>query len=308
MKERAQRLDEEYAAALRDHLAGEGEASLQQAYELGRRAIASGLGLVDMAALHYQAVLSLLPPSPGPGECARAIEAAGAFLAEGLGPFEMAYRGFREASDVLRRLNETLEEEAKRIAHALHDDAGQILVSAHLALESLAADMPAARDRLQEARGLLDQVEEQIRGLSHELRPTILDDLGLVPALEFLAKGMAKRAGIAITVEGPRDRRLPAAVETALYRIVKEGLANVSRHARASRARVRVEHEGRLARCAVKDDGKGFDVSEVMARKGERGLGLGGMRQRLGALGGTLEIVSSPGRGTELQITIPLEG
>ena len=105
-----------------------------------------------------------------------------------------------------------------------------------------------------------------------------------------------------------RDRRLPPPVETALYRIVKEGLANVSRHARATRARVRVEHEGRLARCAVKDDGKGFDVSEVMARKGERGLGLGGMRQRLGALGGTLEIVSSPGRGTELQITIPLEG
>jgi len=307
MKETALQLDAEYAAALRDHLAGGGEASLQRAYELGRRAVASGLGLVEMAALHHQAVLSLLPPSPEPGECAQAIKAAGAFLAEGLGPFEMAYRGFREASDVLRRLNETLEEEAKRIAHALHDDAGQILVSVHLALESLATDLPAGRDRLREARDLLDQVEEQIRGLSHELRPTILDDLGLVPALEFLAKGMAKRAGIAITVEGPRDRRLPPAVETALYRIVKEGLANVSRHARASRARIRVEHEGRLARCAIQDDGKGFDVPEVMARNGEHGLGLGGMRQRLGALGGTLEILSAPGQGTELQITIPVE-
>lgn len=214
----------------------------------------------------------------------------------------------KRVQEALRRLNETLEEEARRIAHALHDEAGQLLASVQLALEEVARTLaPPAGERLREVRRLLDLTEEQLRRLSHELRPTILDDLGLVPALEFLAGGVSARGGLRITVAGSWEGRLPALVETALYRSVQEALTNVTRHARATRVSVYLEREGEAIRCAVRDDGGGFDVPAALARRGERGLGLIGIRERVAALGGTLEILSSPGRGCELAITIPLE-
>src|SRR2546425_13300831 len=97
----------------------------------------------------------------------------------------MTHRGFREGVAALRRLNEMLEEEARRIAHALHDEAGRLLVSVHLALQEAAGGLPPrVRDRLEKVREPLDEIEKHLRRLSHELRPTILDDLGLLPALE----------------------------------------------------------------------------------------------------------------------------
>jgi signal transduction histidine kinase len=146
-----------------------------------------------------------------------------------------------------------------------------------------------------------------VRRLSHELRPTLLDDMGLVPALEYLAQGISERTGMPITIEGFRDSRLPPGVETALYRVVREALNNVVKHAKATRVRVSVQKEGAAARCSVRDDGVGFDVSSVAKRKGERGFGLAGIRERLGALSGTVQINSAPGWGTELLVTIPLE-
>ena len=307
MKETAPPLGDRYTAALRDHLAGAGEAPLQQAYEIGRGAMADGLGILEMAALHHRALLSVVRDAPDAAASDSTIRAAEVFFAESLSPFEMAHRDFREAHCALRRLNETLEEEARRIAHALHDEAGQLLASVHLALEAIARELPAAGQRLQEVRELLRLIEEQLRRLSHELRPTILDDLGLVPALDFLAQGASSRTGVAITIESALGLRLSPPVETALYRVVQEALTNAARHARANRVQVRLMPDGRAVRCTVRDDGKGFDLSEAMARKGERGLGLVGIRERLSALGGTLAITTALGRGTELQITIPVE-
>ena len=206
-----------------------------------------------------------------------------------------------------RRLNETLEQEARRIAHALHDETGQLLAVVHIALDDCARDLPpAARERLQEVRGHLDQVEEQLRRLSHELRPTILDNLGLVPALEFLSERITKRTGLAIIVEGSTEGRLPTPVETALYRVVQEGLTNATKHAKATHVRIQLQREDQQIRCAILDNGIGFDLSAVVAKKGDRGLGLIGIQERLKALDGKLQITSTPGHGTAVRITIPV--
>jgi signal transduction histidine kinase len=210
--------------------------------------------------------------------------------------------------DALRRLTERLEREAERLAHALHDDAGPLLTAAHITLAHVARDIPSARERLDEVRRQLDQIEAHLRRLAHEMRPRILDDLGLVPALDFLASGVEQRAGILVRVEGDRDLRLPALVETTLYRLTQEALTNASRHAHASEVAVLVAREPGLLRCTIQDDGVGFDPPAVLGRRGEPSLGLFATRERLEALGGKLEILSAPGRGTTLVVTIPMEG
>ena len=291
---------------MRDYLGGPEEAALHRAYEVGRRALDEGLGVLEIAVLHHNALLRTLGGALTAEESTGMVKIAESFFVESLVPFEMAHRGFREANTALRRLNERLEEEARRIAHALHDEAGQLLACVYIALEGIARELPSpSRERLQEIRALLDQIEEQLRRLSHELRPTILDDFGLVPALEFLAEGVSKRVGLPITVEGPRDDRLPFSLETALYRIVQEALTNVARHAQATHASVKVQQDPRMILCSIKDNGVGFDVSAVKDSKGQRGLGLLGIRERLEVLGGTVEVTSRPGQGTEMSITIP---
>jgi len=308
MKRPFQALLRQYTHALEDHLAGGGETALQEAYELGRRALAEGLGVLDLASVHYEALMTMLLQRSVTEDFTPTVKSAANFFAESLSPFEMTHRGYREANIALRHLNEMLEEEAKRIAHALHDEAGQLLASVHLALEEVARELPPpAGDRLQKVRGLLDQIEMQLRRLSHELRPTILDDLGLLPALEFLATGISARTRIPISVEGSSVKRLPHVIETALYRIVQEALTNVTKHAQATRVTVCLQREDQMVRCSIRDNGIGFDSAVVLAPRIERGLGFVGIQERLNSLGGKLQIVSFPGRGTELLITIPLE-
>jgi len=139
------------------------------------------------------------------------------------------------------------------------------------------------------------------------LRPTILDDLGLVPAIQFLAEGVSKRTNQAITIHTSVTDRLPTNVEIGLYRIVQEALTNVVKHSRARNVHIQVDLSVGLLRCSIRDDGTGFDVPAVLARKGDGSLGLRGIQERLDALGGRLEIQSSPGRGTSLLINVPLE-
>ena len=199
------------------------------------------------------------------------------------------------------------EEEARRIAHELHDEAGQLLAALHISLDDLVAQVPAQEASFQKLRGVLDRVEAQLRRLARELRPTILDDLGLAPALEWLAQGLAERRDVRIAVAAPEARLAPEA-ETALYRIVQEALTNALRHARPRRIAVEVREEGPHIRAVVRDDGHGFDVAAAWAERGDRGLGLIGMRERAEALGGTLEIRSTPGAGTEVCAMVPREG
>ncbi|MBI3545564.1 MAG: hypothetical protein HY081_03080 [Gammaproteobacteria bacterium] len=305
-----QKLALRYTEVLQDYMNGAGEGALRQAYELGREAVIQELGILDMVAMHDEAAKIVVRQNKSFQEnTLKQIKTMNAFLMESLSPFEITHRSYREANGALHRLNETLEEETKRIAHMLHDDATQLLAAVHIALADLMEDLPSDMSaRVREVRGHLDQIEFQLRRISHELRPTVLDDLGLIPALEFLAEGISKRTALAIVTEGTTNGRLPASIETTIYRIVQEALMNAAKHARATHTMVEIAREPYLIHCAIRDNGCGFNVQETLAQKGQRGLGLITIRERLNAVGGSLQINSSAQRGTEMLVSIPLEG
>ncbi len=203
---------------------------------------------------------------------------------------------FRRASD---RLLTVQEDERRRIALELHDGVGQMLTALSLRLEATtsARDEPA----IGEARRLAADALGETRRLANRLRPARLDQVGLVAALRELAL----HAGIGVELEvapGVDDRRLDPAATAEAYRVVQEALSNVARHAGVDRARVVVDAlEGRL-RIRVVDDGRGFDLGAATGS----GLGLVGMQERARLLGGELSIESAPGRGTTIELRVPL--
>src|SRR5712692_4491435 len=299
--------EDEYRSSLREYAAGGGEPALGRAYELGRRALTEQKSLVEMASLHHQAVLALVRDAESGKRREELLRSGGEFLAECLSPYEMAHRGFQDAVKALRQLNETLEEEINRIAYAVHDEAGQLLVAVHLALAEAALELPEPQQaQFARIKELLNQVEKHLRRYSHELRPTILDDLGWIPAIRFLAEGISKRAGLPIHIDATVSERLSPTIETTLYRMVQEALTNAVKHAKASNIWIRAWRENLLLSCSIRDDGGGFD-SRLLQAAGRKGLGLIAMQERVSAIGGTLRIKSRPGRGTELLIRLSLE-
>jgi signal transduction histidine kinase len=303
------RLSGLYATALRSFLRRSGERPLSRAYALGREALSAGLGILDMATIHDSARTRLRESERDVASASTARAAEQKFFAEALSSFEMVHRSTSETNAALRKVNDSLEREVRRMAHALHDDVGPLLFLVHMSLHTLAEGLPAAtRPRVQEVRDRLDQVEEQLRRLSHELRPMILEDMGLAAALRYLAEGVAIRAGIPVTVECKDPAGLSPTTQSALYRIIQQALANVAKHAHATHASVHVTMEPRSVECTIADDGIGFKLSATTREASvERGLGLVGMRERADALGGTFEVSSAPGKGTRIKITIPSE-
>src|SRR5688572_12324337 len=301
--------EDHYRGALRDYLAHPDEALLERAYGLGRQALADGRGVLDMATTHSQALAAVIASEQGIDDRGRLSDAPERFFVEALSPFEIAHRSFRDANTVLHRLNDVLEDQAKRIAYALHGEASQLVASVHLALADVATRLPPERVKeIQSVRGLLDQIEDRLRRISHELRPTILDDMGLLPAIEFLADGISQRWGIPVSVRGTIAASLPLPVETAVYRAAQEGLTNVARHAQASYAEVSLCQSPHLITCSVRDDGKGCDPAVlVTSNTGRRGLGLVEIRERTAALGGTLRLVPRLDQGMDFIVEIPLE-
>ncbi len=300
--------EDEYRSSLREYAAGGGEPALGRAYELGRRALTEQKSLVEMASLHHQAVVALVCDAETGKRREELLLSSAEFLAECLSPYEMAHRGFQDAVKALRQLNETLEEEIKRIAYAVHDEAGQLLVAVHLALAEVALELPELQQaQFARIKEMLNQVEKHLRRYSHELRPTILDDLGWIPAIRFLAEGISKRADLPIHIDAAVSGRLPSTIETTLYRIVQEALTNAVKHAKASNIWIRAWKENFVLCGSIRDDGGGFDSSQARAVPGRKGLGLIAMHERVTAIGGTLRIDSRPGLGTELSIRIPLE-
>lgn len=301
----------EYREALRDYLADGGEAPLNKAYELGRQALASGTGLLALVDMHQAAAAEFVRNcSTDPSALGNTLRDSSRFLLESLSPFQMMQLGNQESNAALRRLNEILEEEARRIAHTLHDEAAQLLASVYLELAEISRETPPARvqQRVDTITAHLDRVREQLRQLSHELRPPILDQLGLLPALQFLADGFRKRSGLDVTIKNRTDNRgrFPPPIETALYRAVQEALNNVGRHAKAKRTEISVWNTKWTVYCVVKDDGRGFTPSAPGTDAAPRGLGLLGIQERVHSLHGSFKLESAPGAGTELAISIPL--
>jgi len=296
-------LEKQFVGLLSDYMAHGEEALLIRAYEIGRETLATGWSIPDIISAYGGAMRTVMSRTTDRGITDGLMRKGSAILAECLSPYEMTHRGYREAVTASRHLNETLENELKRIAHALHDEAGQLLVAVHLALAELERDLvPAVRPRVGQVQKLLDQVEQQLRHFSHELRPTVLDDLGWLPAIQFLADGVSKRAHLFIDVRSRFTGRLAPPVETALYRTVQEALTNTARHARAKRVQIEVDRDAGMLRCLISDDGVGFDT-----RVSGAGLGLQVMKERLNAVNGNLTIQSAPGAGTQIKLLLPAE-
>ncbi|HXU21346.1 MAG TPA: ATP-binding protein [Verrucomicrobiae bacterium] len=296
-------LQVDYERALQTYLREGGESSLKQAYELGRRALGEGKGILDMIGVHQQTLERILDGQPA-GDL---VHRAGDFLTESMSPFEMTHRAFGEANETLRRLNESLEGETRRIARALHDESGQLLAAVHIQLLQLSRHLaPSAQASLRDIEALLEQIEQQLRNFSHDLRPTVLDDYGLVPALQSLAERFSKRFGTPVSVDSKPMPRMTKTMEAAMYRVAQEALNNVARHAKATRVYIRLWMSPGELHCRIRDDGVGFDPA-ALPRASKNALGIIGIRERLNVLGGSLEIQSAPQQGTELKIEVPVE-
>lgn len=218
----------------------------------------------------------------------------------------------REKEALQRKLLEKTitaqEEERKRIARELHDEVGQALTALTLGLGSIEKSLP---ENLQEARQNLTALREmasreldEVRRLVTNLRPDILDDMGLVAAIQWYLDTSLSKAGVKSWVESEGvHNRLPAPVETALFRIIQEAITNIVKHAQASITRVKLEGSASRVKVLIEDNGKGFDLQEVQQG---RHFGLLGMAERAELLGGTFNIWSQPGEGTRIEITIPI--
>jgi signal transduction histidine kinase len=212
----------------------------------------------------------------------------------------------RIARDSLRRVVEGQELERRRLARELHDETGQALTSILLGLKALEerSKDPASRAATEELRELVVSTLQDVRRLAVELRPSALDDFGLVAALERLAESFAEQTGISVDFQTAlADERLPEEVETALYRIVQESLTNVVKHAQARRVSILLARKDGAVKAVVEDDGQGFDPAEQT----DDGYGLMGMRERLALLGGRLEVESGHDGGTTIAAEVPVQ-
>jgi len=222
---------------------------------------------------------------------------------------------YKEAvrGELLQDMFSIQEEERKRIARELHDETSQVIASLTASLEATLAVLPPgaekARGMLEKAQGLSINILDEIHRLIYELRPSLLDDLGLVAAVRWLAEVNQEAAGIGVSfkVTG-RQRRLPPRIEATLFRVIQEALNNTSRHAHARNVNISLVFKRGVIQVSIKDDGRGFDVNEaISSRERPRGLGLLGMKERVSIVGGTIDIGSHPGGGgTEILIEIPL--
>jgi two-component system sensor histidine kinase UhpB len=208
-----------------------------------------------------------------------------------------------------QRVLQAQERERQRVARELHDQTGQALTHEIISLDLLLerTSDPEARTQLAAVKRTLEETLEEVHRMSQDLRPSVLDDLGLVPALRTLAK-QPSGAEVSLRVEGLRDR-LPPPIETALYRIAQEALTNANKYARASHVDIDLFCLDGHVRLRVRDDGVGFDPDSIPEKEeaGRAGLGIFGMRERATLLRGTLEIHSARQRGTEVVAQLPLE-
>ena len=219
----------------------------------------------------------------------------------------------KNAQDQLRRLSGSImanqENERRAIARELHDELGQVLTALRMdavwLCERLKLTDAKAGDRALAMCRLIDQTIDEVRGLATRLRPGVLDDLGLLDALEWYITDFEKRTGIACIFKHGEVPDVDGIGATAAYRIAQEALTNVTRHAAATQVQVSLRADRGILTLAVVDNGRGFDPKEIAAAEC---LGLAGMRERAGLLGGSLEIRSRLGKGTKVCFKLPVEG
>jgi signal transduction histidine kinase len=365
-------LSRQYMAAFRAYLSDKNESALHQAYELGRKTIADGLGVIDMAMIHEEVLHDLLPKTHNIRESVRVSKEAGTFLTESLSPFEITYRGFRDANQGLRRLNGTLEErnrqlatanqklkreiderrrvekelrnsqehyrvllnqarlmqenlrylssqilhvqeeERKRISRELHDEVGQALTAVNVSLgvvkNMVVGKEGELRKKITNAQDMLAQTMETVHSFSRELRPAMLEDLGLVPTLRSFVKSFSDRTGTQINFNATPDvEKLEIEQKTALYRVAQESLTNIAKHAEASYGAVKIHKVRNGIELEIKDNGKSFRVDDPTSANRKKRLGLLGIQERVRLANGEFQVQSTPGKGTKLKVWIPFK-
>jgi signal transduction histidine kinase len=213
----------------------------------------------------------------------------------------------RVSRDALRRVVDAQELERARLARELHDETGQALTSILLGLKHLddVVETDEAREATAAIRELVASTLQDVRRLAVELRPSALDDFGLVPAVERLAANLSEQTDLAVDFEARLgERRMPPEAETALYRIVQEAVTNVVKHADAHRVSITLVRKEASVVVVIEDDGQGFEPASVRAGA----LGFTGMRERVELVGGRLTVESSPGAGTTLVAEVRVSG
>jgi len=213
---------------------------------------------------------------------------------------------------LLQRVITAQEEERKRIARELHDETSQALTSLIVKLKVLekASPLTEAQEHIEEMRAAVVKTLQEVHDLALRLRPSVLDDLGLVAALRHYIRDYEGKFHLPVDFQslGFDTQRLPSHVETALYRVVQEALTNVARHAQAQSVSVLLQHRGTSVIAIIEDDGQGFEPTQGAGLDSQqRNLGLYGMQERASLLGGMLTIESTPGAGTAVFVEIPLK-
>jgi signal transduction histidine kinase len=228
---------------------------------------------------------------------------------------EGLYQALRERDRsrgvLLRKVISAQEEERRRIARELHDETSQSLAAVAIALETAAsAASGQTRRHLDDAKAIASRALDELHRLLFDLRPSVLDDLGLASAVRWYAERQLLPLGIAVRCEfsGLDGRRLPAEIETALFRVVQEALTNIAKHSAADTVLVECAAREGVVTVQIEDDGRGFDPEAPALSTSGTGLGLMGMRERVTLLGGTLTIDSSPGEGTRIAVSVPIPG
>ncbi|MFC1905411.1 GAF domain-containing protein [Chloroflexota bacterium] len=215
--------------------------------------------------------------------------------------------------ELLREIFSIQEEERRRIARELHDETSQSLASLVANLETVSELLEVSKERaaarLGDAQSLSIGILDEIHRIIYELRPTLLDDLGLVSAIRWLVDNNLRAQGIFVDFKTTgRKKRIPPQIETTLFRVIQETVSNIARHSCAKNVTLNLHFKKEGVRVKINDDGKGFDVEEAInSRERPRGLGLLGMRERVELMNGNLNIYSGCGAGTEVNITIPAD-
>jgi signal transduction histidine kinase len=239
----------------------------------------------------------------------RHVEANAAAARRMLGELRIAY----ERLGLLHgRLEAAKEEERRFLAHELHDELGQSLTALKLRLQLDGrgpAPVPALHETAPQALALIDQLIARVRQISVNLRPPLLDEVGLGPALRFYLEGQAALSSVAIVLEfrdGTEGARLAPDLEIACFRVVQESITNALRHASAHQIQVRIVRDPDHVSLAIRDDGRGFDPTSLATADLASHLGIVGMRERVRARAGAFHLTSGPGAGTTVEIELPV--
>jgi signal transduction histidine kinase len=285
-----------------------GDHSLRTLPETGEATVAT-----DRGTAHLEARTSVVPTSP-PGTLLLIRDVTASKVSEQTirSLFQFLQNRDEDRTRLLTRTNAAIENERNRIARDLHDGPVQGISAAALSLEAVrlmveAGEIERAAKMLQSISSELSQEALNLRRVMSDLRPPVLEERGLIPAVHELAARVQRELEIPVTVHALSHSDVPEEIETIAYRVVQESLSNVGKHARASQATVTIEATAGTLRVVVEDDGRGFDANNAREFLRSGKVGLASMRERAELVGGTFTVRSSPEGGTAVMAALPFE-